>query len=112
VEQAVAQELGADVRVDTHIEPLEQTAYGKDVTADRPDLVAEVQRFATAEPEVLDCHEVIVTSFASGLAIVAHVRGRKTLPLDRMHDASVRIEKEIHKALPEIASVIIHFEPA
>jgi divalent metal cation (Fe/Co/Zn/Cd) transporter len=31
--------------------------------------------------------------------------------LERIHDASQRIEKSIHAAHPEVGSVLIHFEP-
>jgi divalent metal cation (Fe/Co/Zn/Cd) transporter len=43
---------------------------------------------------------------------VAHVRGRGDLALSRIHDASQRIEKELHAAHPEVGPVLIHFEPA
>lgn len=112
IEAAVAEELGADVRIDSHIEPLEPTAHGKDVTGARRDLVATVKHLAVIETDVLDCHEVLVTSSAGELSIVAHVHGRGDLPLERIHDASQRIEKSIHAAHPEVGPVLIHFEPA
>jgi divalent metal cation (Fe/Co/Zn/Cd) transporter len=61
---------------------------------------------------VVDCHEVLVTSSREGLVIVAHVSGRADLPLARLHDASERIEKKVHVARPDVAEVVIHFEPA
>jgi cation diffusion facilitator family transporter len=113
VEEAVAAELGdQQVRVDSHIEPLEPTALGRDVTAERDDVVEAVRNAALEEPDVLDCHEVIVTATGGSLSIVAHVRGRGDLPLTRMHDASERIEKVVHSAHPEVGPVLIHFEPA
>ncbi|MCA1707790.1 MAG: hypothetical protein LC808_32770, partial [Actinobacteria bacterium] len=111
IEGSVAKELGRSVRVDTHIEPLSRTALGKDVTERRADIINRVQDLAAKEPDVLDCHEVLITSVADELALVAHVRGRKTLPLDRIHAASNRIEKAIHAEFPEVGSVLIHFEP-
>ncbi|HVL65409.1 MAG TPA: cation diffusion facilitator family transporter [Actinomycetota bacterium] len=112
IERAVADELGGDVRVDSHIEPMAPTALGVDVTGDRRDLVDDVQRIALEEPDVVDCHEVVVTSSSGALAVVAHVRGRGSLPLARIHDASERIEKAVHAAHPEVGDVLIHFEPA
>lgn len=112
IERAVAQELGHDARIDTHIEPLETTTHGRDVTGARADIVTAVTQAASEEPEVLDCHEVLVTSASSGLAIVAHVRGRHDLPLQRIHEASERIENRIRAAQSEVGSVVIHFEPA
>jgi cation diffusion facilitator family transporter len=112
IEKAVAQEIDSNARVDTHIEPLERTIFGRDVTGGRSDIVDAVGRAALEEPDVIDCHEVLVTSASAGLAIVAHVRGRRNLPLERMHDASERIENRIRAAEPEVGSVVIHFEPA
>jgi cation diffusion facilitator family transporter len=111
IEDSIQKELGSDVRVDTHIEPLQPTTFGQDVTALRPEVVETVTRCALAEPDVLDCHEVLVTGSADGLAIVAHVHGRADLALSRIHDASTRIEASIHSALPEVGPVLIHFEP-
>jgi divalent metal cation (Fe/Co/Zn/Cd) transporter len=112
IEDAVRSELGGDVRVDTHIEPLETTTPGKDVTAERADLVVGIRKIALEEPDVENCHEVVVTSRGGQLAIVAHVGGRGDLALTRMHEASERIEHAIHAAHPEVGPVLIHFEPA
>jgi len=112
VEDQVARELAdQEVRVDAHIEPLEMTAPGADVTADRQDLAANIRRLALQEADVLDCHEVVLTSSGSEISVVAHVDGRADLPLTRMHDASQRIEKAIHSSHPEVGAVTIHFEP-
>ena len=112
VEAAVAAELGEDVRVDSHLEPLKRTTPGRDVTQAQGELVTAVKEAALEEEDVLDCHEVLVTSSAEGLVVVAHVHGRGDLPLARLHDASERIEKRIHSRRSEVASVVIHFEPA
>ncbi len=112
IEAAVAEELGDQVRVDSHIEPMTATTSGRDVTAERADLVTDIKRIAEAEEEVLDCHEVLVTSAEGTLSVVAHVTGKRDLPLARMHDASERMEKAIHAELPELGPVLIHFEPA
>ena len=112
VEEAVAQELGGGARVDSHIEPLERTSFGRDVTSARQDIVSEVIRAALEEPDVIDCHEVLVTSAAGNLSIVAHVRGRKDLPLARIHEASERVEQRIVSEHSDVASMVIHFEPA
>lgn len=112
VEASVTEEVGPDVRVDTHIEPLETTASGRDVTDARADVVSSLRRFALEEADVVDCHEVLVTESEGELSVVAHVRGRRDLPLARIHEASERIEKAMIAAHPEVSSVLIHFEPA
>ncbi|MDQ3876883.1 MAG: cation-efflux pump [Actinomycetota bacterium] len=112
VEDAVRTELGDSTRVDTHLEPMEPTAFGKDVTAARDDVVDLVRGLARDEPDILDCHEVVVTSSGDDLSVVAHVRGRDNLPLARIHDASERIENALRAQCPEVGPVLIHFEPA
>ena len=111
IEESVARELGEDVRVDTHLEPLKRTTPGRDVTADQAELVTTVRGASLEEVDVVDCHEVVITSSNEGLVVVAHVRGRADLPLARLHDASERIEKRVHAARADVASVVIHFEP-
>lgn len=111
IEDAIVGELGAEVRVDAHIEPLETTSFARDVTTERPDVAAAVQEIAIAEPDVLDCHEVLVTLTGSTLAVIAHVTGRANLALSKMHDASERIENALHARFPELGDVLIHFEP-
>jgi len=111
IEESVARELGEDVRVDTHLEPLKRTAPGRDVTIDQPELADAVRSASLQEPDVVDCHEVVITSSTEGLVVVAHVSGREDLPLVRLHDASERIEKRVHAARADVASVVIHFEP-
>jgi cation diffusion facilitator family transporter len=112
IEQSVIAELGADVRVDSHIEPQETTALGRDVTKARHDIVASVTEIAAREVDVVDCHEVLITSVDGQLSIVAHVRGRGDLALGRIHAASVHIEDALRAAHPEVGPVLIHFEPA
>lgn len=112
IERAVVAELGDGARVDTHLEPLETTAFGTDVTTERADVVTTVRDIAEHEDDVLDCHEVLVTGASGKLNVTAHVRGRADLPLARIHAASERIELAIRKQVPEAGTVLIHFEPA
>jgi cation diffusion facilitator family transporter len=112
VENAVAAELDGEARVDSHIEPLEPTSAGRDVTDLRGDIVAAVRRLALKEEDVVDCHEVLITDTGGLLSVTAHVRGLGDLPLARIHDATQRIEKSLHSEHPEVGPVLIHFEPA
>ena len=111
IEAEVKRELGDEVRVDAHIEPLEQTSLGRDVTEDRTDITEALRAAVAEEPEMLDLHDIVVTSSTDGLSVVAHVRGRADLSLARLHDASNRVESHVTKDHPEVASVLIHFEP-
>lgn len=111
IEETIASEIGRPVRVDTHIEPLGSTAFGRNVTTERADVVEAVRASARTEPDIIDCHEVVVTSTGDGVNVVAHVRGRSDLALHRMHDAATRIENSLLASDNDIRSILLHFEP-
>ncbi|MBA3349160.1 MAG: hypothetical protein H0T12_01260 [Actinobacteria bacterium] len=112
MEAAVLEELGPGVRVDTHIEPLQHSEPGRDVTRERADLVHTLRDLALQQPAVVGCHDVLVTSVHGHLSVVAHVTGPEDLPLDQIHEASRIIEREVRASFPEVGPVLIHFEPA
>ncbi|MDQ3766107.1 MAG: cation-efflux pump [Actinomycetota bacterium] len=112
VETAVLEELGPGVRVDTHIEPLQPSQPGRDVTRARQDVVHMLRDLVLEQSAVLGCHDVLVTSVHGHLSVVAHVTGEADLPLDRIHEASRVIERSLRENYPEVGPVLIHFEPA
>lgn len=112
IEALVERELGAGTRVDAHIEPMERTTHAQDVTEERGDIVEGLRDVARDEPDVLDCHEVIVTDTGGRLTVVAHVHSRGDLSLAALHDASERIETQLMARYPDLARVLIHFEPS
>jgi cation diffusion facilitator family transporter len=117
---SIAEELEAEIlreipgvsRVDTHLEPLGEGTIGKDVTANQSELVEWTKRLAERQPEVHNCHEVLVTDIEGGLAIVMHCDAYPALSVEAVHEASNRIENETHTRWPEVKRVTVHFEPA
>lgn len=111
VEAEVARELETDVRVDSHLEPLDTTTFGRDATERRADVVESLMQLARREAEIIDCHDVVVTDTGGELAVIAHVTGRGSLPLSDIHAAATRVETTMLAEHPEIRSVLLHFEP-
>jgi cation diffusion facilitator family transporter len=111
LEADIAREISGVARVDTHLEPLEGTPTGADVTAQRRELVASVTALAERHEEVRNCHEVVVTGTDDGLSVVMHCEASPGLSVARVHDASTRIENEVHQQWPEVERVTVHFEP-
>jgi cation diffusion facilitator family transporter len=116
----IAEQLEADIaagvedvaRVDTHLEPLEGAAtLGEDVTRTHGDLVASVTSLAEAQPEVRNCHEVVITDTQDGLSVVMHCQASARLSVAKVHDASTTIENEVHRHWPAVERVTVHFEP-
>ena len=112
VETAVLEELGAGVRVDTHIEPLQPSEPGRDVTRERSDVTRTLRDLVLRQPVVIGCHDALITSVHGHLSVVAHVTGQENLPLDQIHEASRVIESELRAIHPDVGPVLIHFEPA
>lgn len=113
LEAEIAREIDEVARVDTHLEPLEKTALsGEDVTARNKALVVWATERAQQEPEVENCHEVVVTESQGGLSIVLHCEAAAGLSVGAVHEAATRIEDEVHRAWPEVERVTVHFEPS
>jgi cation diffusion facilitator family transporter len=112
LEAEILREIPGVSRVDTHLEPLGEGTVGSDVTSAQPELVEWTTRLAERQPEVLDCHEVLVTDTESGLSLVMHCDTAPGLSVEAVHDASNLIEAEIHRHWPDVKRVVVHFEPA
>lgn len=112
LEREIADELDGVARVDTHLEPLEGTGtLGADATSGQRALVQWATALAERQPEVENCHEVVVTDTEGGLTIVMHCEASPGLSVNQVHEASTRIESEVHRHWPEVERVTVHFEP-
>jgi cation diffusion facilitator family transporter len=111
LEQEVMHEIPGVARVDTHLEPLGERSLGVDVTEERSALVDWTVAFANRQPEVTDCHEVVVSETDEGLALVVHCDAAPGLSVQTVHEASNRIEAATHIQWPEVRRVTVHFEP-
>jgi cation diffusion facilitator family transporter len=113
LESSIASEISEVVRVDTHLEPLEAPAEtGADVTRDHEALVKWATALAEGEPEVENCHEVVITESDGGLSVVMHCEAAPGLSVEAVHEASTRIESAVHRAWSEVERVTVHFEPS
>jgi divalent metal cation (Fe/Co/Zn/Cd) transporter len=85
---------------------------GADATDQQSAFVKWASSLAEQQPEVKDCHEVVVTETDGALSVVMHCAAAPGLSIDSVHKASTRIENEIHRRWPEVERVTVHFEPA
>jgi cation diffusion facilitator family transporter len=113
LEAAVRGELGAEVEVETHIEPLQTRGLsGRDApnarTAEvRAALVAIVADIAF----VSQIHDVRVRDTADGEIVNFHCRIDATMTVDDVHDKVDSVERELRRKFPSIKRVIGHAEP-
>lgn len=117
IAEAMESEISAEVsnvaRVDTHLEPLEPSgAVASDVTGSHDDMVGWIRGFSENQPEVQDCHEVVISESSGSLQVVMHCEAAPGLSVAAVHEASNRIEEAVHRRWPNVGVVTVHFEPA
>jgi divalent metal cation (Fe/Co/Zn/Cd) transporter len=113
LEQAVRAELGPEVEVETHIEPLQtDRAAGRDMPAER---IAQV-RAALAELAgeiglVGEVHDVRVRETPDGEIVNFHCQVDPSLTVHEVHEKVDEVERGLRRRWPSIKRVIGHAEP-
>ena len=112
LERDIRDEFGADVEVDTHIEPLEpELPLGADATPDRVEAITQaLSRFA-AEGAIHDIHNVRVRDTDAGEVVNFHCRASPSMSVIAVHESVDAIERALRRAFPTVKRVISHAEP-
>ncbi len=113
LEQAVRDELGPDVEVETHIEPLPaDVTSGRDAAAERVAEMREALVALAAEiPNLHEIHDVRVRETADGEIVNFHCRVDPALSVSAVHDMVDALERRLRRCFPSIERVIGHAEP-
>ena len=113
VEAAIREELGPQVEVESHIEPLVAAQLeGREADA------ATVARIATtlaentsADGGIDDVHDVRVRVTAPGLVVNYHCHVDPALDVASVHELVDDLERRVRRQHPEILRVVGHAEP-
>ena len=112
LEQEIRREIGGLARVEIHIEPREpERLRGTVVSAQMASLVKEIAAVAESHPPITRCHEVAITQTDDGLHVVLHCEAGADVPISDIHDASLRVESDIHRRHRDVRTITVHFEP-
>jgi cation diffusion facilitator family transporter len=113
LEQAVRDELGQEVEVETHIEPLQTDGLaGQDAPAGRTAAFRdELARLAATPGVVRDIHDVRVRETADGEVVNFHGQVDPMLTVAQVHDRFDELERGLRLRFPSIKRVIGHAEP-
>jgi cation diffusion facilitator family transporter len=113
LEQAVRDELGPDVEVETHIEPLPADILsGRDAAPARIAEVREALSVLAAEiPNLAEVHDVRVRETPDGEIVNFHCRVDPALAVAAVHDMVDALERRLRRRFPTIRRVIGHAEP-
>jgi len=112
LERNIRDEFGADVEVDTHIEPLEpELPFDTDAAPDRIETIKDaLSRFA-ASTAIHDIHNVRVRDTDAGEIVNFHCRAEPSMSVIRVHENVDEIERALRRAFPTVKRVISHAEP-
>lgn len=113
LEAAILDELGRNVEVETHIEPLDvQSLTGVDVGAAEIDSIRTALTARAAETHVVrQVHDVRARRTAAGLVVNYHCRVAPDLTIAEMHTHVDAIERALRRDIPAIVRVVGHAEP-
>ena len=114
LEHAIRDEFGADVEVDTHIEPLEpELPHGTDASADCVEAIQKaLSRYAADSGAIHDVHNVRVRDTDAGEIVNFHCRAVPSMSVIYVHEKVDEIERTLRSAFPSVKRVISHAEPA
>ncbi|HUZ32604.1 MAG TPA: cation diffusion facilitator family transporter [Xanthobacteraceae bacterium] len=113
LEDAIRDELGPDVEVETHIEPLPAVVLaGRDAGGARvAEIGAALSALAADSIGLNEVHDVRVRETADGEIVNFHCRVDPVLSVSDVHDLVDGIEQNLRRRFPGIARVIGHAEP-
>ena len=113
LEESIREELGPEVEVETHIEPLPAVVLaGRDAAPARTAEIREALSALTSEITGLgEAHDVRVRETADGEIVNFHCRVDPTLSVSVAHALVDTVERRLRRRFPAIARVIGHAEP-
>jgi cation diffusion facilitator family transporter len=113
LEKAIAGELGADVEIDTHIEPLQpHRASGREAPPERLKAVEIALAELAADGRIIrGVHDVRVRETDEGEIVNFHCRVDPELSVQSVHEKVDALERALRARSPSIKRVIGHAEP-
>jgi divalent metal cation (Fe/Co/Zn/Cd) transporter len=113
LEKAIEAEIGENVEVETHIEPLQQLdILGREAPPERVRAVEmALAEIAARTGVVRDVHDVRVREADDGEIVNFHCRVEPTLSVQAVHELVDEVEYALRQRLPEIKRVNGHAEP-
>ncbi|MGE0036536.1 MAG: cation diffusion facilitator family transporter [Xanthobacteraceae bacterium] len=113
LEEAIRDELGPDVEVETHIEPLQPNDEpGRDAAAARVAAVHDALVEIAAHVDLVgEVHDVRVRDTDGGEIVNFHCRLHSALKVSDVHEKVDELERALRLRFPSIKRVIGHAEP-
>ena len=112
LEMEIGRELGSDIEVETHIEPLDSRQLKGHPVAEeiRAELAAVLEEMSATGP-IRDVHSVRVRTTPDGLVVNYHCRVSPELSVGQVHDSVDELDRKMRGAFPIIVRIVGHAEP-
>jgi cation diffusion facilitator family transporter len=113
LEEALREELGTEVEVETHIEPLQMDwLSGRDAPVGRVAYIhAALKEIAAQASSIRNIHDVRVRDTRDGEIVNFHCAVDADLTVTKVHDIVDDLERALRERFPTIKRVIGHAEP-
>jgi len=113
LERAIHHELGDEIEVESHIEPLQIDAVAGAGLPwnDFRRIRDTIEELAEATPLLLDAHDIRVRRTSQGLYISFHCHVPPMETVETVHAAASRLEQSIREQIPGTSRIIVHTEP-
>jgi cation diffusion facilitator family transporter len=113
LEEAIRDELGEDVEVESHIEPLHTDGLaGEELPPPaRQHIEALLKELAQGAGKLADIHDVRARRNEHGLFVTFHCRVAGLETVETVHEAVDALEIALKQQVPEVRRVIAHAEP-
>lgn len=114
LENAIRRELGADVEVESHIEPQpERLLEGKEASPENVTAVTDaLLQLAGKQKRLSDLHNIRIRQTDQGVFVHYHCIFAGEESIDDVHACVDQIENRLQEKFPAIRRVIAHAEPA
>jgi cation diffusion facilitator family transporter len=114
LETAIEDEVGPEIEVETHIEPMEtREIHGRDAD---PALIARIEqalsRNAARRGHLQSIHDVRVRHTAGGYFVNFHCSCDPRMSVDAAHDEVDALERSLRAEFPDVIRIVGHAEPA
>lgn len=112
LEDDIKKEVGKEVELNCHIEPLRMEATSVQVTMqERENIEKIIKKIDGQIKEIKNIHNIIIRKVADGYFVSLHCISPKDLDLENVHNAATKFEYLIRKEMKEIKRVVVHTEP-
>jgi cation diffusion facilitator family transporter len=113
LERAIRTQLGEDIEVESHIEPLLVDAVDGAALPwqDYREIRDAIEALAEATDNLIDAHDIRVRNTPRGLYVSFHCHVSPDLTVEMAHDAASDLEQKIRAKIGGVRRIIAHTEP-